>query len=322
MGLETALKENPDIQREDYVYRETCKRFISFKERFGETVETVADQMGKSPDLIKSYLKNDLGSHAKMVVQGTIRHFLDRHEQSKPLPEGPVFSATAVSRSLWEICQWCNEKGEMGMITGPAGIGKTMTISRYKKKHGNVSIVTAGIARKSEGAILEAIAENFAIKLYGRSNAVYLDRISARLRETRRLLILDEMHFGTWGAFEAVRQLWDQSQSGIVFIGQERMLDQMRGKRNTYLYDQIFSRIAIKRQVGGDIPREDVKLLAGSFSVELDRRSVDFLHQKACGPGHFRTLTNILKLAVQMSEMSKKPINLTILQQAFRFLMA
>lgn len=321
--MQTALlEENPDIRQNDYIYKETCARFLRYKERFGETVETVADLMGKPPELITRYLKNDLDPHIKTVIQGTIRHFLDKNERSNPVPEGPVFSITTVSREMWEVCQWCNEKGEMGIITGPAGIGKTMTISRYRKKHVNVSIVTAGIARKSEGAILEAIASKFGIKLYGRSNAVYLDRISARLRETRRLLILDEMGFGTWGAFEAVRQLWDQSQSGIVFIGQERLLSQMKGKRDTYLYDQIFSRIAIKRQVGGDISRDDVKLISGSFCPELDRKSIDFLHQKACGPGHFRTLTNILKLAVQMSEMSKKPINLTILQQAFRFLMA
>lgn len=321
--MQTALlEENPDIRREDYIYKETCARFLRFKERFGETVETVAGLMGKSPEVITRYLKNDLDSHAKVLIQGTIRHFLDHHERSNPLPEGPVFSTTTVSRDIWEVLQWCGKAGMMGLITGPAGIGKTMTISKYKKKHGNASIITLGIATKSVGAILEAIAQALGIKLYSRTNSVYLDRIGERLRETHRLLILDEMHFCDWAAFEAVRQIWDLSQSGIVYVGQERMLDQMKGKKNTYLYDQCYSRIAVRRQVGGDISRDDVKLIAGSFSAELDRRSIDFLHQKACGPGHYRTLSNILKLSEQMSQTSKKPINLTILQQAFRFLMA
>ncbi|MDQ7838261.1 MAG: AAA family ATPase [Thermodesulfobacteriota bacterium] len=320
--METALKENPDIQREDYIYKETCARFFRYKKKFGETNETAADLMGKPPELVSKYLKNDLDSHAKMVIQGTIRNFLNHNERSNPLPEGPVFSTTTVSRDIWEVCQWVQKSGVMGLITGPAGVGKTMTISKYKKKHETALVLTCGVTVKCLGAILEAVAEKLGIKLYGRTNSIYLDRIGERLRETHRLLIFDEAHFLDWSAYEAIRQLWDLSQTGIVYVGQQRVLAQMRGKRNTYLYDQIFSRIAVRRQVGGDISRDDVKLIAGSFCPELDRRSIDFLHQKATGDGHFRTLTNVLKLTVQMSEMSQKPINLSLLQQAFRFLMA
>ncbi|MDD5451503.1 MAG: AAA family ATPase [Desulfovibrionales bacterium] len=318
-----ALGENPDIQQEDFIYRETKARFFRHKEQSGDKIEAIAHRMGKPPGMLVQYLSGGLDPYGKMVIQGAVLDYLDRQEKSKPSLEDLILSTTVV-KDVLESIRWCDEFGKMGSITGDAGCGKTTAIRKYLKKHGETTVVmTCGITVKCVRAVLEGVSDNLGDRrLYSKSNSFYLKRIIECLQERPRVLIFDEAPFLSWDAWEALRQIWDNTKTGMVFIGQQRLLSEMRGRRSAYLFDQILSRLAIRRQVGGSISKGDVELISGAvFSEGLDRKSLDFLYEKTTGDGKFRTLNNILTLARQMSGVSKKPINLTILREASRFLM-
>jgi DNA transposition AAA+ family ATPase len=149
----------------------------------------------------------------------------------------------------------------------------------------------------------------------------YLQALIERLKNSNRLLIIDDAHFLNWEAFELVRKLHDCAGIGVVYVGQERLYEQMRGTNGkAYLFDQIYSRIAMKRD-RFSIIKKDVQAIAESNCPGLDKDSIDFLYSRAKGQGRYRYITNLLRVAIMIQEQHKTDLSIATLQEAERFLL-
>jgi len=154
-----------------------------------------------------------------------------------------------------------------------------------------------------------------------RSIADMLDRVIERLKNSRRLLIIDDAHFLSWEAYELVRKIHDCAGIGVVYAGQERLYEQMRGKESkAYLFDQIYSRIAIKRS-RFTIRKKDARMIADAVCPGLDKACIDFLYRRARGKGRLRVVENLLEMAMEIHHEYDEPLNVSLFQKAERFLM-
>jgi len=134
-----------------------------------------------------------------------------------------------------------------------------------------------------------------------------------RLKNWGRLIIIDEGHFLKWESFEIIRTIYDETQTGFVFLGTPKLYACMRGERN-YSWDQILSRFTIKRSVN-EITYEDVKIIVSQISPCLPKNCLDFLFQVSQEPGKLRVMTGLLKKAIEFHQIDGSKIDRNLLKE-------
>lgn len=185
-------------------------------------------------------------------------------------------------------------------------------------------MITCDPTSRSLGSILSLISRLLpGLSRGSRTNSAFMVKIIDAMRGKGRLLVIDEAHFLSWEAFEALRRIFDATGIGVVFVGQQYLYDQMRGgSRKSMLWDQIFSRVGLRAHFKGDVPMDDVRMIAEKIHpAGLDNKSMEYLHSKANGAGRLRTMVKLLQRAQRLAESENLKVNLPLLQQVNNILM-
>ncbi len=316
MGVEAAVKDDLRGAYDEELYQ----RFCLWKDQSGKSFKVIAGMINWSSAALSQYV-NKIYPGDIVGLETDVRNLLDREEDLQFVAGPKDFVATNASTLIWEVLQFCDQKQKMGAALAQSGTGKTETCKEYKRKNRATVLVTADITTKTPSQILRRIIEQ--VGGVGRRHSVseFLQALIERLKGSNRLLIIDDAHFLNWEAFELVRKVHDCAGIGVVYVGQERLYEQMRGTEGkAYLFDQIYSRIAIKRDVF-KIVKKDVQAIAQSHCPGLDKESVDFLFDRAKGRGRYRYITNLLDVAMIINEQYGTPMGVPLLQEAERFLL-
>lgn len=320
-GLPASLKASPGQVAEASDYDENLHaRFMLFKDQSGRSLAAIASMINRSTAAVSQYINKKYPGDIP-ELERDIANLLRREEDLEFVTGPQVFCKTQASTLIWEVLQYCDQKQKMGAALAPSGTGKTETCKEYKRQNRATVFVTADITTRTPGLILRLLISRVGgIGSYA-SISEKLHALIDRLKDSRRLVIIDDAHFLKWEAFELVRKIHDCARVGVVYVGQEMLYEQMRGRDSrAYLFDQIFSRIAIKRD-RFSILKKDVKAVVGSIVNGLDSDCLDYLFQRARGKGRYRYLTNLLDVASEMNKQYGTPMNLQLLQEAERFLL-
>jgi len=323
MPAQPALKEGlSGVETPTNEYDEGLhERFMLWKDQAGHSANHIARMINRSAALVSQYINQKYpGSVAE--IEKDIATLLHREENLEFTTTEAVFCNTNASKLIWEVLQFCDSEQDMGIAVGPAGVGKTETCNEYMRKNRSTVFVTADIATRSVGAVLHMLAKRVGGTPRKQSNSALLHAIIDKLKHSRRLILVDEAHFLTWETFEVIRKIHDCARVGVAYVGMERLYDQMRGGDNrAMLFDQIHSRIAIKRD-NLAVKKIDVNLLAKTLCPGLDKIAISYLYKKAQGKGKLRTVSKLLKVATKMHKEFGDPMDLALLEQAAGFLMS
>jgi hypothetical protein len=317
MGAEAALKEDLNGVYDQDIHA----RFCLWKDQSGKSLKIIAGMINRSTAAISQYI-NKIYPGNIPELEKDLLSLLTREEDVQFVSGTKQFVATKASILIWEVLQFCDQTQTMGAALAQSGTGKTETCREYKRKNRATIFVTADITTKTPSQIMRRILEHAGG--VGRRSSVseYLQALIEKLRGTNRLLIIDDAHFLTWEAYELIRKLHDCGGIGVVYVGQERLYEQMKGTSGrAYLFDQIYSRIAIKRDKFS-IYKNDVKAVAGSAcAAGLSGECIDFLFSRAKGQGRYRYVTNLLRVAQMIHDQHGTPMGVQLLQEAERFLL-
>lgn len=296
------------------------REFVSFKNSSGISIQKIGLKIKKSAATISQYISKKYPGDVK-GLESLLATFLHREkgiEEAGGSTE--VFCSTSSSILMWEVLQFCDYKKKMGVILAPSGSGKTRTCEEYKDKNPASILITADPANRTPAQILRLMMKDTGI---GKASSIgqMLYDVVDKIKGSNRLIIIDDAHFLTWEAYEAVRKIYDYAKVGIIYSGQERLYEQMRGQaQRAYLYDQIYSRIAIKRDKF-KVLKKDATAIVNAVCPGLTADCLDFLYTKAQGKGRYRAMMNLLDVCSMMNEQYGKVIDITCLNDAERFLM-
>lgn len=316
MTVEAAVKEDSTgIYNEDL-----HARFTLWKDQNGKSLSTIAGMLARSTALVSQYLNQKYQGDIAGIERDIA--ILLRREEDLQFVTGPkVFCSTTAATLIWEVLQYCDAKQKMGAALAPSGTGKTETCKEYKRKNRATVFVTADVTTKSPSQILRRIIEQVGGVGRKTSTSEFLQALIERLKGSKRLVIIDDAHFLNWESFELVRKLHDCGGCGVVYVGQERLYEQMKGQDGrAYLFDQIFSRIAIKRDKF-QILKKDAVAVSESLVQGLDKDCLDYLYQRAKGKGRYRYMANLIDVAMEMHKQYGRAIDVPLLQDAERFLL-
>ncbi len=289
--------------------------FLFLKAQLGISYPEIALEINVLADTLQLYAnKPSIGNFKELEKK--LARWVGKKINPGLLQDSNYLAISPSEKGL-TICQASRIERIMALIIASSGWGKATFENEFCRRFPDTVFISCDVTIRSLGAVLDLLGHQMPVARNHLNNTAFLLKIIDNLKNSGRLLIVDECHFLSWPGFEIFRKIHDWAKVGVVYSGQEYTLSQMRGRKG-FLYDQIFSRLSITCELN-TLERNDVVLLADSVCSGLDKRCIDFLANKARGRGHFRVMMTVLRRAAQLAQAENIPLTLNILKEANEF---
>lgn len=203
--------------------------------------------------------------------------------------------------------------GDISIIYGDAGLGKTVSLKEYVSSHPAAIYVELKDCEKSTKGVCEKILSYIGKEQRGVDRRL-VDTIADYLAGNPRLIIIDEAQHLSIKALENLRAINDFTETGIVLCGNPTVYDRMHGRGQAH-FAQLYSRIGIRRHVT-EPALEDIAAIFEPY--DLDKESLLYLHKLALQRGGIRNCVKVLNIALQFNDSEKEPLNIDHLQSAYQ----
>lgn len=272
--------------------------------RKGYSQTQVARAIGKSTAVINQYLQ---GKYAGDVpaIDALARSFINREvEKEKSQKITARFVPTVTSRKGMDVIRYAHLDGDLNVIYGAAGLGKTMILREYAAQHRDALLIEADPGYTAR-VVLEELCGLLGISKRGNMHELSEACIAA-LRDSGRLLMVDEAENLPYRALETLRRIHDKSGIGLVLVGMPRLIINLKGKRGEY--QQLYSRVGFALCIGDSLPQSDitdiaVSMLPGAGSQEVSEALFKASH------GNARRLFKLVRGVSRHSEISGNAVS-------------
>jgi DNA transposition AAA+ family ATPase len=291
------MNHNPE---EPTIDTENVRRDVSQAISAGNLAQsTVAREAGISPAALSQFL-GDRYQGNNAVVASKLMAWLSNlgHRASLPprLMQRHDFVSTTAAKKIKSALTYAQIAPDFAVVIGEPGAGKTAALWAYQNEGTNVWIATMSPDTSGKVPMLEELGFAMGMELTGGAAAMRR-QISAKVRRTGGLILIDEAQHLDAKAIETLRGIHDATEVGLVLCGNPKLLQTIAR------LDQVHSRMGRKVTVGKPA-KADVAAVAGQFGV-TDKDGVSFLAGLGRKPGGLRSVVKTLRLALMMSEENK-----------------
>lgn len=283
------------IYQGDAALRDLIRNLLASERRLSQAV--LAKEAGVSTTTLNQWLNGKyLGDNEGVEIK--LRIWIDadtqRRDSSGQMPEAPSFVPTPTAQRILGALSYAKIAGDIAVIYGGAGLGKSSACVQFRDQMPNVWIATMSPSTAGVVPSLEEICESLALAPGG--GALRMSRaIKKRIRETRGLLIIDEAQHLSVAALDEIRSIHDATEIGIALVGNDGVFARMAGGRNAQQLDRLYSRVGKKLRLTASSD-QDVAEIIKAWGVE-DIKCRTALVSVAREGGHLRRLTKTLRLA-------------------------
>ena len=272
--------------------------------RKGYSQTQVARAIGKSTAVINQYLQ---GKYAGDVpaIDALARSFINREvEKEKSQKITARFVPTVTSRKGMDVIRYAHLDGDLNVIYGAAGLGKTMILREYAAQHRDALLIEADPGYTAR-VVLEELCGLLGISKRGNMHELSEACIAA-LRDSGRLLMVDEAENLPYRALETLRRIHDKSGIGLVLAGMPRLIINLKGKRGEY--QQLYSRVGFALCIGDSLPQSDITDIAVSMLPGAGSQDVSEALFKA-SHGNARRLFKLVRGVSRHSDISGNAVS-------------
>ncbi len=278
----------------------------------GFTASAVARNLGISASALSQWLDNKYTGNVERI-NAAVQAFLQRQRERQQIPRfQPVFVQTSVANKVWEVCRLCHIEGEIGVVVGEAGVGKTEAAREYTRQNPDVLLIEADLGYTAR-SLFHELARKLGFIPSGTIHDVFEDVVD-RLRGSQRLIIVDEAEHLPYRALELLRRVYDKAGIGIVLMGMPRLLANLRGHKGEYR--QLYSRVGIYASVD-KILLTDAEAIVQSVIPNANGLSKVFWNNSH---GNTRVLTKLIRRALRIASINDRPLDKEVVQAAARTL--
>lgn len=272
--------------------------------RKGYSQTQVARAIGKSAAVINQYLQGKYAGDVPSIDE-LARTFINRElEKEKSQKITARFIPTVTSRKGMEVIRFAHLDGDLNVIFGAAGLGKTMILCEYAAQHRDALLIEADPGYTAR-VVLEELCGLLGISKRGNMHELSEACIAA-LRDSGRLLMVDEAENLPYRALETLRRIHDKSGIGMVLAGMPRLIINLKGKRGEY--QQLYSRVGFALCLGDSLPQSDITDIAVSMLPDAGKADVSEALFKA-SHGNARRLFKLVRGVSRHSEISGNAVS-------------
>lgn len=265
----------------------------------------VARGLGRSASALSQWLqgtyKGDMDALDREVESFLQRQRERRMQKAVRLPFIPI----GPSLRLLQVARSCHLDGEIGVVYGPAGMGKTTTCRQYAAENQDVILVEADLGYTARVLFME-LNRRLGLPTDGTLHDLF-ERAMGKLRDSGRLIVIDEAEHLPYRALEMLRRLYDKAGVGVLLVGMPRLIANLRGKRGDYA--QLYSRVGWAQDLGILQP-EDAELMVKTVfpnSNGVWREFYDRSKSETTAPGNIRILAKLLVKAMRLTSPGESP---------------
>lgn len=283
------------IYQGDAELREHIRARMDSDKRLSQAV--VAREAGISAPTLNQWLAAKYPGDNE-AVDIKLRLWLEAYEARRAagglMPAVPGYVPLPTATRILAALSYAQMAGDIAVLYGGAGLGKTTACQQYQATSPNVWLVTMDESTAGLVTALQEISETMGLSSAGGAREM-VKRICKRVRGTNGLLLIDEaQHLGI-PALEQIRAIHDATGIAIAFVGNEGVFSRMAGGRGAERLDRLFSRVG-KRLPLRQSSEADVLGLVQAWGI-TDAKCHSTLLEVARRPGALRGMTKVLRLA-------------------------
>ncbi|WP_158780739.1 AAA family ATPase [Pantoea sp. BAV 3049] len=296
------------------------EKLIQLLEASSYTQRKVADKTGLSGATISQYLKGSYNGNIENI-EATLRDFLSREdERARRREVKATFVPTRLARLALGLISNTHSDGDIGVIYGPAGMGKSMVLKEYVRANSankGVILIEADPGCTAK-VLLQSLCERLGVRKNGNIHELSEECIQA-LSGKGWLVLVDEAELLPYKALEVLRRVHDRSGVAIVLAGMPRLLINLKGSRGEYA--QLYSRVGMALDLEAHKGKSEVEdfnaILASLLPDEVGDSgnkpgiAEAFLkHSK----GNYRRMFKLARGVARASVLNESGISLTLIE--------
>lgn len=266
--------------------------------------------IGVSTAVINQFLQNKYNGDVNAVEEKVRQFILREQERDKSRRIKPVYVATLMARKGRDVIRMAHMDGDINVIYGDAGMGKTMIMRQYAKEHLDAVLIEADPGYTAR-VVLEELCNKLGLSKRGNMHELS-EAIIQTLRDSGRIILVDEAENLPYRALETLRRIHDKSGVGIVLAGMPRLILNLKGKRGEY--KQLYSRVGFALRMGEALPEDDITNMITTMLPEASEPEVLNALYKAC-KGNARRLFKFLRGISNGSQISGQPIDVQMVHE-------
>lgn len=230
----------------------------------------VARAVGKSPAVISQYLQGKYPGDVSSL-ENDISALISREaEKEKTQKITASFIRTYTANKCLEVIKMAHLDCDINVIYGDAGMGKTMVMRQYASENRTAVLIETDPGYTAR-VVLEELCNKLGLNRRGNMHELS-DAIISALRDSGRVLLIDEAENLPYRALEVIRRIHDKAGIGVVLAGMPRLIINLKGKRGEF--KQLYSRVGFALALGDVLPREDIDAIASSVLSDAQTPSV------------------------------------------------
>lgn len=282
------------------------------------TASQLAKEISVSSATLSQVLKGKYAADPSAVIE-KLKKWLRLRDDRLATPNiNPGFVMTETAKLIINDLTYAQVTESIVVIFGASGVGKSETLRQYQRENNNVWMVTASPSRSTLTECLYELAMELGLDDAPRRKGPLSRVLRSRLRNSEGLVIIDEADHLDYPTLEELRILQEETNIGMVFVGNNKVYTQLTGGRRNEDFARLFSRIAKKRGLH-KTRQNDVRAVAQAWQIHNDKE-LNLMMQISERPGGLRLLSKTLKLSAMYAQ--NKPITEQLLRKAFNELEA
>lgn len=258
----------------------------------------VSRGIGKSAAVVSQYLQGKYNGDVKAIdvlVEGWL---LNQRERANDSFNQLSYTYTATARRIEEVIRLAHVEGETVVLYGQAGLGKTSALAAYIKKNPDAILVDSDPSFTAK-VLLSNLANKVGAESRG-SLHVLIEGLISRLKNSGRVILVDEAENLPLRALECLRRIHDKTGIGLVLAGMPRLLVNLRGSNGEL--KQLYSRVAFRLDLGEKMPDAELEDIINQSLANIDAETVQELVIAA--NGNTRRLAKLVKGVIRMSKVN------------------
>ncbi|WP_205647171.1 AAA family ATPase [Aeromonas jandaei] len=264
-----------------------------------------ARALGKSSTVVSLYLRGQYKGGDIPALENDIAALIAREEEKDRSQKLAVsFVRTYTAKKCLEVIKMAHLDGEINVIYGDAGMGKTMVMRQYAEDNRTAILLEADPGYTAR-VVLEEICKKLELSRSGNMHELS-DAIVLKLKNSGRILLIDEAENLPHRALEVIRRLHDKAGIGVVLAGMPRLLVNLKGRRGEF--KQLYSRVGFALALGEHLPRGDIDDIAASMLHDAKNPAVGDALFEAC-KGNARRLFKLLRGVHRYSVLNNTPVD-------------
>jgi len=300
-------------EQQDERQKSILQKLRDFLERKDISINKVAKQIGYSAAVISTYLQGKYTGDIEKL-EWAVASFLMRQEEIEAMPKELIpFCPITNADIVFQIARTCHLEQEIGVLVGEAGTGKTKAAKEYSKQNPDVIFIEADLSFTTK-VFFRELHKKLGMDGNGGIYDLFADCVE-KLKDSNRLIIIDEAENLPYRALDMVRRLYDKANIGILLIGLPRLIANLRGKRGEF--KQLYSRVGIVMALD-EFSESDTKLIVQTIFPNTNGLYKTF-HELAKGNG--RKLEKLILRTSRAARSGRRDITEKLVKNAAEVLL-